>query len=74
MRKGLEQGRVEGRIEGRVEGSLQIVLRLLAHRLGAVPPAMGARIHALSAGQLQELAEALLDFTEPADLERWLTR
>ena len=70
MRKGIEQGRVEGR----VEGSLQIVLRQLGRRLGSVPPPMEARVQALSAGQLQELAEALLDFIEPADLERWLAR
>jgi flagellar biosynthesis/type III secretory pathway protein FliH len=69
-----EEGIELGRAEGRAEGALAIVLLLLAKRLGPLPPATAARVHALPAAPLQALAEAVLDFETAQDLEHWLAR
>ncbi|MEA3644063.1 MAG: DUF4351 domain-containing protein, partial [Lamprobacter sp.] len=63
--------REEGREEGR-QREAQLALRLLRRRLGTLSKAQQARIQALSADQLEELIEALLDFSAIADLETWL--
>jgi predicted transposase/invertase (TIGR01784 family) len=64
----------EGRQEGRQEGETALVLRQLTRRLGtvAVPPEVQERIRGLSIAQLEDLAEALLDFSQPSDLMNWL--
>jgi hypothetical protein len=51
---------------------LQLVLRLLARRIGEVTPEMRSHFQALSLPQLESLDEALLDFTQPVDLDDWL--
>jgi predicted transposase YdaD len=67
------EGEQEGQQEGRHAEALELITRLLRRRCGALPPrqaqARGAR---LSLAQLEALGEALLDFTTPADLQRWL--
>ena len=47
-------------------------MRLLARRLSAVEQQMQERIQQLPIAQLEELGEALLDFTAPTDLAVWL--
>ena len=49
------------------------MLRLLARRLGVIPGQMQAQVETLSLEQLEALGDALLDFSEVADLEQWLT-
>ncbi|NJM67731.1 MAG: DUF4351 domain-containing protein [Acaryochloris sp. RU_4_1] len=49
-----------------------LVLRLLTRRIGDVSPDLQSQIQALSLDQLEALGEALLDFSEPADLVSWL--
>ncbi|MFM7547396.1 MAG: DUF4351 domain-containing protein, partial [Cyanobacteriota bacterium] len=66
------QGLQEGRQEGRQEGELEVTLRLLRLRCGKLGPAQESRIRSLPLVQLEALAEALLDFEGPEDLERWL--
>jgi predicted transposase/invertase (TIGR01784 family) len=58
--------------EGRQEEGQSLVLRLLARRIGEVPPESRAQIQALSLPQLEALGEALLDFTKPDDLDEWM--
>ena len=58
--------------EGRLEGEQLLVVRQLKRRLGTLTAAQQARIQALPADTLGALAEALLDFQTPADLESWL--
>jgi predicted transposase YdaD len=70
--EGQAAGRVEGRIEGRVEGAAATIFRLLRRRWNSLPPTIEERIRALSLEQLESLAEALLDFAGPGDLETWL--
>ena len=80
MKKGLEQGRVEGRQEGRQEGRLEgrkeggrtVLLRQLRKRLGDLDPTIEKQIESLSADRLEQLGEALLDFSSLADLDAWL--
>jgi Domain of unknown function (DUF4351) len=66
---GFERGRQEGE---RAERSL--VLRQLSRRVGTLPEAIQAQVIALPLDQLESLGEALLDFTNLADLEEWLTQ
>ena len=58
--------------EGRQQEAQTIVLRLLTRRFGVVEPRLTARIQQLSSSQIEELAEALLDFSTLNDLEDWL--
>jgi predicted transposase YdaD len=62
----------EGRLEGRQEGEATVTFRLLNRRCGPLSNATAARIKALPLEQLEALAEALLDFSSPADLAAWL--
>ncbi|MCS5692876.1 DUF4351 domain-containing protein [Cyanobium sp. FGCU-6] len=68
----IEEGRQEGRQEGRLEGEAKVALRQLDRRCGPLSNATTTRIQALPLGQLEALAEALLDFSGPADLAAWL--
>ena len=62
----------EGREEGKREVALSFVMRLLTRRIGAVEPELEAQIRELATQELEDLGEALLDFSEPADLDAWL--
>jgi predicted transposase YdaD len=68
MREGIEQGLQQGRQEGEVA----IILRLLNRRIGTVDLQLQEHIRRLSLTQLEDLAEALLDFLNEADLVAWL--
>jgi predicted transposase YdaD len=58
--------------EGLQKGQRVLVLRQLRKRLGGLDEATEARIEAMSTEQLEELGEALLDFSGPDDLAGWL--
>jgi len=51
-----------------------LLKRLLTRRLGALSPAVLKQINCLGSDALAQLAEALLDFRSPADLQEWLLR
>jgi predicted transposase/invertase (TIGR01784 family) len=76
----LEQTRVyreaslEGEARGEVNATQALILRLLTRRVGNVSPSVQVRIKALALTQLEELGEALLDFTQMGDLMTWLDR
>ncbi|XWK85755.1 MAG: DUF4351 domain-containing protein [Phormidium sp.] len=53
-------------------GEVAMLLRILTRRIGPVTPEIQAQIQTLSIPQLEDLAEALLDFSELADLTIWL--
>lgn len=63
---------IKGRQEGRQEGKLELVMRLLDRRIGEITPDIQNRIRRLSIEQLENLGEALLDFTSASDLTEWL--
>ena len=60
--------------EAFAEGEANLVLRLLHRRIGEIPQNVTERIRKLSAEQLEELGEALLDFESQGDLLNWLAR
>ncbi len=81
LTEGLEKGRAQGRAQGRAEGleegrkqaTLNLVLRQLNRRLQTtLSEPLQVQISSLSLSQLEQLSEALLDFTTIADLEAWL--
>ncbi|MBD2504041.1 DUF4351 domain-containing protein [Anabaena azotica] len=55
-----------------LQGRLEIVMRQLNRKVGAVTPELEARIQQLSPTQVEDLADALLDFTNVGDLVTWL--
>ncbi len=67
MKRGLEQGRQEG-----LDHERKILLRLLRKQLGDLDPAVEEQIKSLAADRLEQLAEALFDFSSLADLGTWL--
>ncbi len=71
----LEEGRQEG-LEvgletGRQQEAAALAIRLLIRRLGSLDEGSRARLSSLTLQQLEQLAEDLLDFTEPGDLQAW---
>jgi predicted transposase YdaD len=58
--------------EVREEATLELIRRLLQRRLGAMNPELQEPVNLLSVAQLENLAEALLDFSNEADLVTWL--
>lgn len=67
-------GETRGRSEGKAEGEAGLILRQLNRRFGTLPAGVSDRISQLTIEQLDELGEALLDFTSLSDLEAWLAR
>jgi predicted transposase YdaD len=70
----LEQTRVcrDAKAEGGLIGEARMVVRQLSRRLGEVPARYLTQIQQLTVMQLEDLGEALLDFTTVTDLESWL--
>ncbi len=66
MQQGLQQGKQEG--------ELTVIMRQLTRRIGTVDAYLQERIAQLSLTDLENLAEALLDFANPSDLVGWLSR
>lgn len=68
----MEEGIQQGREQGIQQGELAIIQRQLIRRLGGVTPQLQERLRLLSVTQLEDLAEALLDFSTEEDLLTWL--
>ena len=62
----------KGEQRGLQKGEVAVILRLLTRRFGAIEPEVQQQIRSLSITQLEELAEALLDFSSPSDLVNYL--
>jgi predicted transposase/invertase (TIGR01784 family) len=60
--------------EGREESALNLVMRQLTRRLGELPEESKNNIAGLSLTNLENLGEALLDFTSLQDLQTWLSQ
>jgi len=72
LQQGLQEGLQQGLQEGLQQGELSLVLRLLKRRVGKIPAESQAQIQKLALSQLEELGEALLDFSTLEDLMAWL--
>lgn len=68
LQKGLQQGLQQGKQE---EAS-SLIVRQLTRRFGTVNSQNQEQIQALSINQLEDLGEALLDFSSVTDLFSWL--
>jgi predicted transposase YdaD len=63
----------EGREEGREEEAIALITRQLTRRLRQeLTEEMRSRLTTLPLPVLEDLSEALLDFTSLSDLESWL--
>jgi len=69
---GLKEGRQEGLQQGLLEGKEDLVARLIRRRFGTVPTTVAKRLDKLTADQLNELGEALFDFSSLVDVKHWL--
>lgn len=69
---GIQQGVQQGIQQGLKQEAVSLILRQLSRRLGELNSQLEERIQQLSILQLEELAEALLDFSDAPDLIAWL--
>ncbi len=69
-----QQDREQAKQEGREEGEQRLILRQLNRSFGEIDATLIEQVKRLSIEQLEELGEALLDFSELADLEAWLNQ
>jgi predicted transposase YdaD len=60
--------------EGKKQGEQRLVIRQLNRRIGEIDTSLIERIQGLSIEELENLGEALLDFSSVADLETWLNQ
>lgn len=72
LQQGLQEGKQQGLQEGKQEEALSLTRRLLSRRIGAISSETEVQLQQLSLSQLEDLAEALLDFSTANDLEDWL--
>jgi hypothetical protein len=66
------RGEALGEARGEVLGRSSLVLKLLAKVCGGVTDVHRAQIGCLTADELDQLAEDLLEFQSIADLDAWL--
>ena len=70
----METGIQQGLQRGRQEQTLALIMRQLTRKIGTVEPELQERIRELPLAELEDLAEALLDFSNAEDLINWLNR
>jgi predicted transposase YdaD len=69
-----QDAKAEGELIGEARGEARMLLRQLNRRFSSLPSAVSDRIQQLTVPQLEDLAEALLDFGSLADVEGWLSQ
>lgn len=62
----------KGEQRGLRREALSMIMRQLTRRVGAIAPDLENKIQQLSIPQLEDLGEALLDFSSVNDLTSWL--
>ena len=62
------------RREGIHTGKETLVARQIKKRFGSLTPEITARLNTLSSDGLDDLGEAIFDFSNLEDLESWLSR
>ena len=72
IQKGKEEGLAEGKQVGKQEEAASLILRQLRRRVGIIGTETQQQVNGLPLEKLEELGEALLDFTGTADLANWL--
>lgn len=74
MEKGITMGMEKGLEKGIQQGQANLVILMLTRRFGTLDAQTTGHIRELMVPQLEELAVALLDFTQIDDLYAWLDR
>lgn len=69
---GEQRGAQLGEQRGEIREAQVLIFRQLNRRVGNVPMEIESRVKMLTLTRLEELGEALLDFTQMADLLDWL--
>jgi Domain of unknown function (DUF4351) len=69
---GERRGLQLGERRGAQANALTIALRLLHRRIGTLDDALEALVGKLATTQLEDLSEAVLDFSSVEDINRWL--
>jgi predicted transposase/invertase (TIGR01784 family) len=69
-----QEAKAEGESIGETREALNLILRLLNRRIGSMSIELQERVKALPLERLENLGEALLDFTNLTDLETWLSQ
>lgn len=64
--------KAQGFQQGAHSGEQSLVLRQLHRRVGMMTPEVRSQIETLPLEQLEDLGEALLDFSDRTDLDNWL--
>jgi hypothetical protein len=59
---------------GQEQGSRAILVRQLARKFGQLPTPLHEKLDGLSQDKLEQLADAVLDFSTVADVQSWLAR
>jgi HTH-type transcriptional regulator/antitoxin HigA len=72
LEQGEKRGEIKGELKGELKGQQKLIIRQLNRRLGEINPPLIEQIRQLPVEQLEELAEALLDFSTVAHLQQWL--
>jgi Domain of unknown function (DUF4351) len=67
----MNRARLEGEKRGEVKQGQTLILRQLTRRVGNLSIETQTRVKALPLDRLEELGEALLDFTQMNDLLAW---
>jgi len=70
--KTLQQGELIGEQRGEIKGEQKIIIRQLNRRIGEIQPRLIEQVRKLPVEHLEELADALLDFSTVDDLQQWL--
>jgi hypothetical protein len=70
----IQAAELVGEQRGEAKGLRELVMRQLKRRVGNISVDLETRIKTLPLAQLEELGEALLDFSLLSDLESWLSQ
>jgi predicted transposase/invertase (TIGR01784 family) len=68
------EGEAIGEARGKAEEGRSLVIKLLTRKLGNLNPQLQEQVNSLTLDRIESLGEALLDFTQIADLENWLSQ
>ena len=71
-RQGLEQGLGQGLERGLEQGQRSLIIRQLESKIGQIPADTKSQINQLSFAQLEQLGEALLNFSTLSNLTHFL--
>jgi hypothetical protein len=63
---------IRGELKGKLLEAQQIVKRQLNRRVGELNPSLIKQVEVLPIEELEELTDAILDFSTVANLEEWL--